>query len=69
MRRLEVRLHLLMCRHCSRYAEQIRKLGLAARRLWTGPVTDEERAAAARIKQRLGADFFPDSPPARGDDS
>ena len=29
--RLRVRLHLLMCRHCARYAAQIRDLGLKMR--------------------------------------
>ena len=29
-----VRLHLLMCRKCRRYQEQIRKIGAAARQMW-----------------------------------
>jgi len=29
--RLKVRLHLMMCRHCSRYAAQIRELGVKMR--------------------------------------
>ncbi len=32
-RRVALRLHLLMCRHCRRYAAQIRALGTAARSL------------------------------------
>jgi hypothetical protein len=33
-RGLPLRLHLLMCRHCRRYAAQIRAIGTAARRLF-----------------------------------
>lgn len=33
-RRLSVRLHLVMCRHCRRYARQLRAIGGAARRLF-----------------------------------
>jgi hypothetical protein len=69
LRRLEVRMHLMMCRHCSGYAEQLKKLGIAARSLWAGPITDEERQAAVRIKAKLWPDTSPDAPPTRGDDS
>ncbi len=31
-RRLSVRLHLLMCRHCTRYAAQLRAIGASARK-------------------------------------
>ncbi len=33
-RRLALRVHLLMCRHCRRYARQLRAIGVAARSLW-----------------------------------
>jgi hypothetical protein len=69
LKRLEVRFHLLMCRHCSRYAAQLKKLGVAVRSLWARPVTDEEQQAASRIKERLWSDISPDSPPPRGDES
>jgi hypothetical protein len=69
IKQLEVRFHLLMCRHCSGYAEQLKRLGVAARSLWAGPVTDEEREATSRIKEKLWSDISPDSPPTRGDDS
>jgi len=36
MKRLEVRLHLWMCRYCSRWERQIRQLGSAARNLVGG---------------------------------
>lgn len=32
-KRLELRLHLLMCRHCNNYSRQIQALGTGARRL------------------------------------
>ncbi len=43
MKRLELRLHLLMCRHCHNYADQIKALGDGARRLMGGrePTRDE----------------------------
>lgn len=42
-RRLAVRLHLFMCRHCRRYADQMREIGEAAREV-LGPVASESRA-------------------------
>ncbi len=33
-RRLALRLHLLTCRHCRRYARQLRAIAAAARGLW-----------------------------------
>ena len=33
MARMELKMHLLMCRHCSAYAKQLRALGDAAKRL------------------------------------
>jgi hypothetical protein len=38
--RLGVRLHLLMCRHCRRYAAQLRAVGALARNLW-GPGSED----------------------------
>ena len=35
-RRVAVRFHLLMCRHCHLYTEQMRDLGRAARSLFEG---------------------------------
>ncbi len=37
-----VRLHLLMCRHCKRYAAQLRAIGAAARGRWDLGVEDRE---------------------------
>ncbi len=38
--RLQVRLHLLMCRHCRRYAVQLHSIDETARNLW-GPHTQD----------------------------
>ena len=46
-RRLALRLHLLMCSHCRRYAAQIRAIGTAARRLW------REHGADPTVLERL----------------
>jgi hypothetical protein len=48
-RRSSVRLHHLMCRHCRRYACQMRDLGTAARSLW-GPGRDENPEALERLE-------------------
>jgi hypothetical protein len=42
-RRLGVRLHLMMCRHCRRYARQIRAIGRAARDVLAPPAGERER--------------------------
>ena len=39
-KRLTVRFHLLMCRHCRRYALQLRTIGEIARDLW-GPHSED----------------------------
>ena len=39
-KRLTVRFHLLMCRHCRRYALQLRTIGEIARDLW-GPQSED----------------------------
>jgi len=42
MRRLEYRLHLLMCRHCRSYVRQVGLIGAAARRLMGTAAEDAE---------------------------
>lgn len=42
-RRFGARLHLLMCRHCRRYAAQLRAIAGAARRLARGEQEDPAR--------------------------
>jgi hypothetical protein len=55
LRALEMRLHLLLCRHCRRYARQVRALGGLARRLCLSAEPDEERLREleARILRAL----------------
>ena len=45
------RIHLLMCRHCRRYATQLRALGAGARRRWGAEANDAERLA--RLESRI----------------
>lgn len=47
-RRMMVRLHVLMCRHCRRYAAQMRSLAEAAREL-----AAREGRDLARLRQRI----------------
>ncbi len=54
-KRLQVRLHLAMCRHCSLFARQIQQLRSAARGLRAG--LDAEKPATdlpARLARKLG---------------
>jgi predicted anti-sigma-YlaC factor YlaD len=46
--RLGVRLHLLMCRHCRRYAAQLRAIGETARELFRGETEDRGRIERLR---------------------
>ncbi len=55
--RLWVRLHLLMCRHCRRYAVQLHSIGETARNLWgphTGDPSTLERLERDIIETALG---------------
>ena len=49
--RLGVRLHLLLCRHCRRYAAQLRAIGAAARTLW-GP-RSEDPSTLERLERQV----------------
>ena len=44
-RRLELRLHLAMCRQCRNYARQVGLMGSVARRLWGAESEDPEEIA------------------------
>lgn len=58
-RRMQLRLHLVMCRHCGEYARQIRGIGSAAREfLYSAPEGGDpsEREALARLKRSLLGD-------------
>ncbi len=58
-RRIGVRLHLLMCRHCRRYARQLRAIGACARERW-GPEA-EDPATLERL-ERSFLDRAPEPP-------
>lgn len=50
-RRLALRVHLLGCRHCRRYAAQIRAIGRAARDLFHPRETDPQRLE--RLEEKI----------------
>jgi predicted anti-sigma-YlaC factor YlaD len=54
-RRLSVRLHLLMCRHCRRYFRQMREIGTAARRIFgeERPDPDSQEQLRSSILGRI----------------
>ncbi len=41
MRRLQLRMHLMMCHRCRNYRQQIRAIARAARYLWRQPYADK----------------------------
>lgn len=51
LQRIGFRMHVMMCRHCRRYARQIRALGMAARELLTRP--SGERESFERLRKAL----------------
>ncbi len=60
-RRTGLRLHLLMCRDCRRYARQLRALGAYARNRW-GPQA-EDSDALQRIERKILERSKPKGPP------
>jgi len=60
--RVGIRLHLMMCRHCTAYARSLRTLADAARRLAVTPEGDEGRRNAALDAVRGAARQHPGSP-------
>jgi len=48
--RLKIRLHLMMCRHCARYAKQTRAIGVKARERFR---SSEERSDVQDLQQRI----------------
>jgi hypothetical protein len=50
-RRLAVWVHLLLCRHCRRYARQMRAIGQAARDVFARPTGEEE--SVERLHRRI----------------
>ncbi len=61
-RRMGLRLHLLMCSDCRRYAKQLRALGVYARNRW-GPQT-EDSDTLQRIEREIFERSKPKGPPA-----
>ncbi len=57
--RLAIRFHLVMCRHCRRYAAQLRAIRDAARNLW-GPGSEDSDTLDRLEGQILGR--LPESP-------
>jgi hypothetical protein len=69
---LELRLHLMVCRHCRNYVRQVGLIGSVARQLWGR----EDEAAATELEQQVlkavlaakepkpRAEAEPDQPPA-----
>ncbi len=43
MKKMEVRMHLLMCKHCSRYFDQIKSVGQGAKDMAHGQEADSEQ--------------------------
>ena len=63
--RLWVRLHLLMCRHCRRYAVQLHAIDETARNLW-GPHT-EDPSTLERLERDIIETAFGDPEGGRSD--
>ncbi len=61
-RRMGLRLHLLMCRDCRRYAKQLRALGAYARNRW-GPQA-EDSDTLRRLEREILERSKPKGPPA-----
>ncbi len=51
IRRLSMRIHLAMCRHCGRYGKQLDLIGTEVRR--SSAATDADESALQRIEQAL----------------
>ena len=51
--KLRIRLHLAMCRHCTRYLRQLRALGATLREAGSTVLPSEIEAVKAQILQQL----------------
>ena len=63
--RLKVRLHLWICAHCRRYAEQIQAIGEAARSLARAQAADGEQWAR-QLEESVLQSLLGDAPARRG---
>ena len=59
--RLETRFHVFMCKHCKAYADQLRRLGQAARVLFSAPPNTEEQESINRLRDKLFSELAADS--------
>ncbi len=59
LHRFEPRLHLLMCRHCRRFAAQLEAIGSAARTSWGAESQSEVQLE--QLESRILERFFKDS--------
>ncbi len=55
-RRAAVRVHLLMCRHCRRYARQMRAIGSAVQSLFE--IRNEDTEVLDRLEQTILGDMM-----------
>jgi predicted anti-sigma-YlaC factor YlaD len=51
LREVVIRLHLLMCKHCRRYSEQLTAIGAAAREFWSPSSEDSE--VLEKLEERI----------------
>jgi hypothetical protein len=51
MKRMELRLHLMLCRHCKRYADQMRAIGEAMRQIWRSRQVEHE--SLERLERKI----------------
>jgi len=56
LKRLELRMHLMMCRLCRRYETQIRAIGNIYREMWQS--RREDPATLERLESRILEDAF-----------
>ncbi len=63
-KRVELRLHLLMCRHCRHYVQQLQRIREAARRLWA---EEPDPAAEAALREKVLAALQPEIEARRDD--
>jgi hypothetical protein len=53
LKKVQIRLHLAMCKHCSKYVGQLRALAAAVRKTSSAVPASEIESAKAHILQRL----------------
>ena len=56
LKKLQIQLHLAMCKHCSRYVRQLRALAAYVREAADGASASEIQRAKSQILQQLSAE-------------